>query len=34
MSLERSDKKLTTALERLSITNEITPISNEKTSQF
>ena len=29
MSLESSDKTLTTALERLSITNEITPISNE-----
>ena len=29
MSLEISDKELTTALERLSITNEITPINNE-----
>ena len=29
MSLESSDKELTTALERLSITNEITPINNE-----
>ena len=29
MSLERSDKELTIALERLSITNEITPINNE-----
>ena len=29
MSLESLDKQLTTALERLSITNEITPINNE-----
>ena len=29
MSLEISDKELTTALERLSITNEITTINNE-----
>ena len=29
MSLESFDKELTTALERLSITNEITPINNE-----
>ena len=29
MSLEISDKELTTALERLSITNEITPADNE-----
>ena len=29
MSLEISDKELTTALERLSITNEITPTDNE-----
>ena len=29
MSLETSDKELTTALERLSITNEITTINNE-----
>ena len=29
MSPESSDKELTTALERLSITNEITPINNE-----
>ena len=29
MSLESSDKELTTALERLSITNEIAPINNE-----
>ena len=29
MSLESSDKELTTALEELSITNEITPIKNE-----
>ena len=29
MSLESSDKELTTALERLSITNETTPINNE-----
>ena len=29
MSLESSDKELTTALERLSITNEITTINNE-----
>ena len=29
MSLETSDKELTTALERLSITNEITPTNNE-----
>ena len=29
MSLESSDKELTTHLERLSITNEITPINNE-----
>ena len=29
MSLESSDKELTTALERLSITIEITPINNE-----
>ena len=29
MSLESSDKELTTAFERLSITNEITPIDNE-----
>ena len=33
MSLESSDKELTTALERLSITNEVTPINNEN-SQF
>ena len=29
MSLEISDKELTTALERLSITNEIAPTDNE-----
>ena len=29
MSLESSDKELTTALERVSITNEVTPINNE-----
>ena len=29
MSLETSDKELATALERLSITNEITTINNE-----
>ena len=29
MSLESSDKELTTALKRLSITNEITPTDNE-----
>ena len=29
MSFESSDKELTTALKRLSITNEITPINNE-----
>ena len=29
MSLETSDKELTTVLERISNTNEITPISNE-----
>ena len=29
MPLETSDKELTTALERLSITNEITTINNE-----
>ena len=29
MSLESSDKELTAALERLSITNEIAPINNE-----
>ena len=29
MSLETSDKELTTALETLSITNEITTINNE-----
>ena len=29
MSLETSDKELTTALERLSITSEITTINNE-----
>ena len=29
MSLESSDKELTTALERLSIMNEITPNNNE-----
>ena len=34
MSLETFDKELTTALERLSITNEITTINNENMSQF
>ena len=29
MSLESSDEELTTALERLSITNETTPTNNE-----
>ena len=33
MSLESSDKELTTALLGLSITNEVTPINNEN-SQF
>ena len=34
MSLESFDKELTTALERLSITNEITPLIMKIMSKF